>query len=107
MRFLLVGAHAVGFWAEPRATGDLDVLIDPTPENAGRVMAALKMFGAPLHDLTEEDLTSPGTVYQMGLPPVRIDILNSVSGVSFEEAWDGHGRANFGDLEISRPALIR
>lgn len=110
MRFLLVGAHAVGFYAEPRATGDLDLLVEPTSANAERVFAALKSFGAPLMDLTAEDLARSGTVYQMGVPPVRIDLLTSISGVDFEEAWKDHGTAQFGEFDvpvISHVALIR
>ncbi len=88
-RFLVVGAFAVSVHAEPRATGDLDIFVEPSPENAKKVFSALKTFGAPLMDLTLEDLSKPGVVFQMGLPPNRIDILTVISGVSFEEAWKG------------------
>jgi hypothetical protein len=110
VRFLLVGAHAVGFYAEPRATGDVDVLIDPTEVNALRAYQALEAFGAPLLDLTPADLSYPGVVYQMGVPPYRIDILTEISGVSFEEAWQDHGTAEFQGLQIpviSFGALVR
>jgi hypothetical protein len=85
--YLLVGAHALAVHGFPRATGDLDLWIRPSPENALRVMAALRRFGAPLHDLTAQDLEQPGMVYQPGLPPRRIDLLTAISGVTFEEAW--------------------
>lgn len=85
--FLVVGAHALAAHGTPRATGDIDIWVRPTPENADRVLAALKVFGAPLFDLTREDLSRPGIVFQMGLPPFRIDILTGISGVTFDEAW--------------------
>lgn len=85
--FLIVGAHALAAHGIPRATGDLDIWIRPTSENAERVLAALRAFGAPLFDLTPEDLTRPDTVFQIGLAPCRIDILTSVSGVGFDHAW--------------------
>ena len=89
VRFVVVGAHALAAHGVPRVTGDLDILIEPTPENARRVRAALAAFGAPLETLGvhQGDLITPGLVTQIGLPPFRIDILTSISGVSFEEAW--------------------
>lgn len=85
--FLVVGAHALAAHGRPRATGDLDIWIRPTPENAERVWNALTRFGAPLREVTLEDLSTPGVVFQIGLPPYRIDILTEISGVSFDEAW--------------------
>lgn len=85
--FLVVGAHALAAHGVPRATRDLDIWINPTPDNAARVMKALRAFGAALMDLTEEDLTTPGTVFQIGVEPFRIDILTAISGVTFDEAW--------------------
>jgi len=85
--FLIVGAHALAAHGTPRATGDLDVWVRPTPANARRVMQALTAFGAPLHDLTLDDLTRSDTVFQIGVPPSRVDILTGVSGVQFDDAW--------------------
>ena len=85
--FLVVGAHALAAHGVPRATRDLDIWINPTPDNAARVVKALRAFGAALMDLTEEDLTTPGTVFQIGVEPFRIDILTAISGVTFDEAW--------------------
>ncbi len=85
--YLIVGAHALAAHGLPRATGDLDIWVRPTPENAQRVLSALRVFGAPLFDLTEADLTQPTTVFQIGIVPNRIDILTGISGVTFEEAW--------------------
>ncbi len=87
--FVVVGAHALAAHGFPRATGDLDVLVRPSRENARRVLAALGAFGAPLaqHGVTEADLAQAGTVYQIGLPPRRIDVLTAISGVTFDEAF--------------------
>ncbi|HEX9562421.1 MAG TPA: hypothetical protein VF981_00550 [Gemmatimonadaceae bacterium] len=85
--FMVIGAHAVGVYATPRATGDLDIWVRPTRANAARVWAALVAFGAPLHELTQDDLTADDVVYQIGLAPNRIDILTTIGGVSFEDAW--------------------
>jgi len=85
--YLVVGAHAMAAHGVPRATGDLDIWVGPSEANASRVRDALVRFGAPLHDLTLEDLATPDTVFQIGLPPARIDVLTSISGVSFSEAW--------------------
>ena len=101
-RFLVVGAHALAAHGAPRATVDLDVWIDPSPENAARVWAALAAFGAPLESLaiTPADLTRPDTVAQFGLPPWRIDILTGISGVTFDEAWPDRIEAWFDDVLV-------
>ena len=85
--FLVVGAHALAAHGAPRATGDLDIWVRPTPANAERVLAALRSFGAPVIDLTTADLTGADTVFQIGLPPSRIDLLSGISGVTFDQAW--------------------
>lgn len=86
--YLIVGAHALAAHGLPRATGHLDLWVNPTPENAGRVWHALVQFGAPLEQLTQEDLSSEDVVFQIGVVPNRIDILTSITGVAFDEAWD-------------------
>jgi hypothetical protein len=75
VRFLVVGAYALAFHGRPRATGDLDVWVEASKQNAPRVMRALTAFGAPLLDVSETDFAREGITYQMGLPPGRIDIL--------------------------------
>jgi hypothetical protein len=85
--FLVVGAHALAAHGTPRATGDLDIWVNSTPENAARVIVALRAFGAPLSDLTTDDLTKPDTVFQIGVVPSRVDILSGISGVQFADAW--------------------
>ncbi len=109
VEFLVVGAHAVAAYGHPRATGDLDLWVRASPDNAQRVMRALRRFGAPLHDLTPEDLSTPDIVFQVGLPPRRIDILTSISGVDFDAAWRGRTTLRVGGLElpfISRDDLL-
>ena len=83
----MIGGYAVMMHTEPRYTKDLDLWIDPSRENARRVYLALAQFGAPLAGFTETDFTERGTVYQLGRPPARIDVLMSVSGLEFDEAW--------------------
>ena len=86
--FVVVGGHAVAFHGHPRATKDLDVLVQPTAENAARVYRALARFGAPLErfDVKVEDFAEYDGVLQLGVPPFRIDILTRVAGISFDEA---------------------
>jgi hypothetical protein len=100
VRFMVVGAYALALHGRPRATGDLDVWVDATPDNAARVMDALAEFGAPMHDLTEADFAQPGITYQIGLPPARIDILTDLTGLSFAEAWPTRMTGPFGDLPV-------
>src|ERR1700731_4526028 len=87
VRFLLVGAYAVAVHGFPRATKDINFFVWATPENAANLMRALAKFGAPLHDLSEADLSSEGTVFQIGNSPRRIDIITNISGVKFEQAY--------------------
>jgi hypothetical protein len=108
--FMLIGAHARAAYGIPRATGDMDVWVRATPENAVRVWSALAEYGAPLHDLTLEDLSKPGLTFQIGLPPYRIDILTDISGVTFEEAWPNRIHADFGGATyavIGRDDFVR
>lgn len=110
--FLLVGAHAMAVHGVPRATGDLDLWINPTLENARKVYDALAAFGAPLaeHRVTPEHLAQPDVVYQLGVPPRRIDILTSLSGLDFAAAWQNRVDVAIGDLRVpvlGREDLIR
>jgi hypothetical protein len=100
VRFLIVGAYALGVHGRPRATGDLDVWVEPTPENAHRVIQALGAFGAPLTDVTAADFSRPGIVFQMGLAPRRIDVLTDLTGLTFAEAWPRRTQAPFGPVEV-------
>jgi hypothetical protein len=110
VEFLVVGAHALAAHGHVRATEDLDVWVRPDPQNAKRVLNALKAFGAPLHDLTEKDLATPGVVFQIGVAPLRIDILTAIDGVDFADAWAGRLITTFADQPtavLSREHLIK
>jgi len=110
VRCLIIGAYALGVHGRPRATGDLDVWVDATPENAPRVLKALADFGAPLGQVTAADFSRPGIVFQMGLPPRRIDVLTDVTGLTFAEAWPNRLRGRFGPVDadfIGRADFIR
>ena len=85
--FLVVGAYAVAAHGYPRATGDLDIWIRADDGTAPRVMRALAAFGAPINELTIADFSAPSIVFQIGVPPGRIDILTTVSGLDFAYAW--------------------
>lgn len=99
--YLVVGAHALAVHGHPRASKDLDVWVRPTPQNAERVYRALAAFGAPLHELKVEDLSAAGTIFQIGVEPVRVDIITAVDGVDFESAWPDRVRADYDDQPVS------
>ena len=103
--YLVVGAYALAVHGVPRATGDLDVWIRATEDNARRVRSGLARFGAPLAGLTEGDLRTPGTVFQVGVAPNRIDVLTSIDGVTFEEAWPARRIVRIEGLDV--PVLAR
>lgn len=109
VEFLVVGAHALAAHGLVRATKDLDVWVRPDPSNAPRVITALAAFGAPLHDLTVDDLSRPGLIFQIGVEPIRIDVITAIDGVEFEEAWADRLEARFADQSVgilSRRHLI-
>ena len=100
VEFLVVGAYAMAFHGYVRATGDIDLWIRCSDENAERVWRALQLFGAPLFDLDIEDLKTPGMVFQIGLVPSRIDVITQVDGVEFEDAWEEHKTVEIENLGI-------
>jgi hypothetical protein len=108
--FLLVGAYALAVHGFPRATGDMDIWIRRSEENAARVWRALQRFGAPLAGLTRDDLKTPDLVFLIGVAPRRIDILTSIDGVEFDEAWSNRDAIVVERLSIAvigRSHLIR
>ncbi len=110
VEYLVVGAHAVMFYARPRFTKDLDVWVSPTPENAQRVWRALTVFGAPLQDVTSSSFTDQKLVYQVDIKPNRFDIMMGITGVEFAEAWKSRKHSMYGGIQIpiiSRQDLIR
>ena len=98
-KYLVVGGYAVMLYTEPRYTKDLDIWVECTPDNALRVYRALAGFGAPLAGIRPEDFAVPDLIYQLGVPPSRVDILTSISGVDFEEAWRRRTEAEFGNIQ--------
>jgi hypothetical protein len=100
VRFLVVGAYALAIHGRPRATGDLDVWVEPSSENAARVMRALAAFGAPMDQIRESDFAAPGVTYQMGVAPGRIDVLTDLTGVTFQDAWPRRIARPFGDVTV-------
>jgi hypothetical protein len=108
--FIVVGAYALAAHGYARATGDIDIWVKNDEGNSQRVFSALTAFGAPISELTPSDFTARDVIFQIGVEPVRIDILTSVDGLEFEEAW--HNRVNVvvGDIEIdvlSKADLLR
>jgi len=87
VKFLLVGAYAMAAHGYPRATGDIDIWVEPSPDNSPRVYHALAAFGAPLQELDETTFVKLGIVFQIGVSPRRIDVMSAISGVGFEEAY--------------------
>lgn len=100
VRFLLVGAYAVAVHGFPRATKDIDFFVWATPENAANLMRALTKFGAPLHDISEADLSSEGIIFQIGNSPRRIDIITNISGVKFEQAYANKASISIEGIDV-------
>jgi hypothetical protein len=108
--YLVVGAFAVAYHGYPRYTGDLDILIRPTAENAQRVLQAISQFGFGGLDISAQDLQTTGRVVQFGVRPNRIDLVTSISGLAFEEAWTSRSEASLDGVLtyfIGKEALIR
>ena len=101
VRYLVVGAYAVAYYAEPRFTKDLDIWIKPELKNADRLYNALKQFGAPLKGICTEDFTDKGMVFQIGVAPIRVDIMMGLSGIRFDSAWKRRIRAKYADVPIN------
>lgn len=106
VEYIVVGAFAVAAHGNPRATGDIDIWVRPTRENAARVLQALRAFGAPLFGLSIDDLVDEQTVFQIGVAPVRIDILAGIDGVTFEDAWPRRVSAMLGSSKAPVLSLI-
>lgn len=110
VEYLVVGGYALAFHGAPRFTQDIDLFVHPTGENAERILAALDEFGFASLAVSKDDLTTPGMVIQLGVPPIRIDIITRVSGVSWEEADAGKAPGRYADTPvffIGREDLIR
>lgn len=110
VRYLIIGGYAFIQYAEPRFTKDLDLWISTDARNAKAVYKALKEFGAPLTDLSVDDFAEEGYFYQMGVPPIRVDILMGIPGLEFDPAWNNRVEVDFDGLLvkfISKEDLIK
>ena len=110
VKYMVIGGYAVVQYTEPRFIKDLDLWISTHPDNAEAVFAALKEFGAPLEGMSPKDFSEEGYFYQMGVPPVRVDVLMGIPGVQFDEAWERRIEVQFDDVSvtiISREDLIQ
>jgi hypothetical protein len=105
VRYLIVGAYAVSYYARPRNTGDIDILLEPTPVNAKRVLAVLEEFGFRGVEVYEDDLLNPDIVIELGYEPNRIDLLTSIQGVSFSTAYWSRVSVMFGRQKASMISL--
>ena len=101
VEFIVVGAYALAAYGSPRATGDIDIWVRATDENAQRVWRALQSFGAPLFDLSVDDLKKPDIVFQVGVVPRRIDIITSITAVTFDEAWPERKEVEIAGLKFA------
>jgi len=100
VEYAIVGGYALAFHGAPRYTGDLDILVATDDENGARIMGALKEFGFKDSNLTSTDFTESGQFVRLGHPPVRVDILTSISGVSWEEVRGNRVSATYGDVPV-------
>jgi len=105
VKFLLVGAYAMAVHGYPRATMDIDIWVMPSSDNAQAVLRALASFGAPLQELTAEDLQKDDTVFQVGVAPRRIDIITGASGLDFEEAFQRSSEVEIEEIKINIPSI--
>jgi len=101
VEYMVVGAHALAFHGRPRHTGDLDIWIKPSFDNADKMVNVLADFGFSSLGLTRADFLKENYVTQLGYPPLRIDILNAISGVNFDDAYKGRTIGEVNDLTIS------
>jgi hypothetical protein len=100
VEYIIVGGYALAFHGAPRYTGDIDIFVKPNGENAARIMSALKDFGFGSVGLTSQDFEKSGHVVQLGVPPVRIDIITSISGVSWNDAFSDRAAGKYGDIQV-------
>lgn len=100
VKYVIVGGYALSIYAIPRATKDLDILIEASENNALKIVEALKIFGFKSPNLQAEDLVGPETIIQLGRAPVRIDIITSITGVRWNEIWKNKTKGSFGSSGI-------
>jgi len=99
--YLIVGGYAVGVHGHPRYTGDLDIWLNPSPKNAELILQSVIEFGFSSYGLTQADFTKPGNVIQLGYPPLRIDLLTEIDGVTFDECFKNRKEVIIEDLKVN------
>lgn len=110
VKYCIIGAFAVGLYGYPRYTGDIDILVEPAPGNAEKIIKAIKEFGFKSLDLTEKDFSQENKVIQLGYEPVRIDLITSLGGITFKEIWKHKEEGTYGKVKvyfIGRNELIK
>ena len=100
IKYLVVGAYAVMYYAEPRFTKDIDIWVIPQMNDAGKIYEALKKFGAPLRGIKPRDFNDKRLILQIGVAPVRVDILFDIPGVSFQAAWKNKRKIRYGRTPV-------
>lgn len=100
VRYCIIGAFAVGFWGYPRYTKDIDILVEPTAQNAKKIIKAMREFGMGNLDLSEKDFTKKDNIIQLGYEPVRIDILTSIKNFKFKDIWKNKKIDNYGNQRV-------
>jgi hypothetical protein len=100
VKYCIIGAFALAFYAKPRYTKDIDILVEPSSQNAKRILAALNDFGFSELALSEQDFLQPGQIIQLGYEPVRIDIITSIEGIEFSDIWRNHSSGKFGNTVV-------
>jgi Nucleotidyl transferase AbiEii toxin, Type IV TA system len=100
VEFLVVGGYALAFHGAPRFTGDIDVFIRPTLDNASRILAALEAFGFPVPELSPEAIADRRRMLQIGVPPVQIHVMSAISGVEWDEAWSDRVEGSLGNHTV-------
>jgi len=100
VRYCIIGSFALAFYATPRYTKDMDILVEPTVENSKRILAALNDFGFGSLALTESDFIEKGQIIQLGYEPVRIDIINSIEGFEFDQIWNHRTVGQYGEQKV-------
>jgi hypothetical protein len=101
VEYVIVGGYALAHHGTPRYTRDIDLYVNPTPANAKRIMAALDQFGFGNIGPKQEDFQQPGQMIQLGYPPVRVDLITSIAGVTWEQAAEGRSRGEYGGEPVS------
>ncbi len=100
VKYCIIGAYAIAFYAKPRYTKDLDILVEPSIENGKRIINALNEFGFKSIDLSERDFSQRGKIIQLGYEPVRVDIITSVQGCSFKQVWENKAMGTYGKERV-------